>query len=125
MNPRFKPSPSIETARSLFIDIEVDVAKVLESWRESLFSFEWLDEDGTIKPLKDLSVRERPKREEIEALLAKNEALEMPVLGIGIHDNVEIGSGRAVFLTLAAHGCKIMPVHIPKSCESDFKPYLS
>jgi hypothetical protein len=38
-------------------------------------------------------------------------------------ENIEIGCGRAEFLTLAAHGLKTMPVHIPKSNESDFKPF--
>jgi hypothetical protein len=44
-------------------------------------------------------------------------------LGIGLQDNVEIGSERAVLLTLAALGYETMPVHIPKSNESDFKHF--
>ena len=42
---------------------------------------------------------------------------------IGMMDNVEIGVGRAELLTLAAAGIETMPVHIPKSSESDFKPF--
>lgn len=103
----------------------IDAAKALESWRTSLFSFEWLDENGNIKPFEDLSAAEADKRRRVEDTLDKGGALERPVLGIGLQDNVEIGAGRAEFLTLAARGMATIPVHIPKSCESDFKPFLA
>lgn len=121
---KFTPNKTIETARGAFIDVHVDTGKVLESWRESIFSFEWLDSDGNIKPPGELSAREQPKRAEIEQQLKNGAALEMPVLGIGLSDNIEIGSGRAVLLTLAALGYRTIPVHIPKSNEKDFKPFL-
>ncbi|MCB1532714.1 MAG: hypothetical protein KDJ35_07580 [Alphaproteobacteria bacterium] len=108
-----------------YLEITVDVARVLESWRDSIFSFEWLLNDGTIKPERDLPPREKPKRALVEEKLSKNQPLEKPILGIGINDNVEIGVGRAEFLTLAAHGAKTIPVYIPKSNESDFKEFLA
>jgi hypothetical protein len=40
-------------------------------------------------------------------------------------ENVEIGAGRAVFLTLAALGAKKLPVHIPKTHEDEFSPFLA
>lgn len=105
------------------MNIEVDVALVLKSWRLSLFSFEWLRPDGSLKALKELAENEAQKRRLVEEKLKNGIALEKPVLGIGIADNIEIGAGRAEFLTLAAQGIAVIPVHIPAANKSDFKPY--
>jgi len=121
----FIPNRAVETARHMFVDINVNTAKILQSWRESLFSFEWLDDQGKIKSIDDLSVRERPKRVAVEQLLKKDEPLEKPILGLGLSDHVEIGSGRATFLTLADLGHETIPVHIPKANESDFQAFLA
>jgi hypothetical protein len=122
---KFIPNKTIEMARGNFVDVNVNTAKVIESWRDSIFSFEWLEPDGTIKSLSALPAREQPKRQAVEAQIKNNQTLETPILGIGISDNVEIGSGRAVFLTLATLGYETLPVHIPKSNETDFKPFLA
>lgn len=106
-----------------YVEITVDTAKIMKSWRESLFSFEWLLPDGRIKSAGELSETERPRREAVETALTAARPLEKPVLGIGMMDNVEIGSGRATFLTLVAHGAKTIPVHIPASNEADFKKF--
>lgn len=108
-----------------YLDVLVQVEAVLESYQLSLFSFEWLDAAGRVKDLPGLPEKERPKRENVERALQNGAALEKPVLGIGIQDNVEIGSGRAVFLTLAALGLKRIPVHIPASNKDDFKTFVA
>lgn len=104
-----------------FKNIDVEAGAVLESWRLSLFSFEWLRPDGSLRPPEELAEAEAQKRRLVEEKLKNGEPLEKPVLGIGVMDNVEIGAGRAEFLTLAARGVRIIPVHIPAACESDFK----
>ena len=78
---------------------------------------------GRIKTANELSDSERPRREAVETALAQGQPLDKPSLGIGMMDNVEIGSGRAVFLTLVAHGAKTIPVHIPRGNEADFKKF--
>lgn len=108
-----------------YLDVEVAVDAVVKSYKLSLFSFEWLDQAGRIKDMNALPEKERPKRENVEKALRNGAALEKPILGIGIQDNVEIGSGRAVFLTLAALGVKRIAVHIPKSNKEDFKRYIA
>lgn len=107
-----------------YVGITVDVAAVMESWRGSLMSFEWLDEEGRIKPVESLKDADQARFDEISAAYEAGKPLEKPVLGIGLADNVEIGAGRAVFLTLAALGVHAIEVHIPKSNESDFKDYI-
>lgn len=121
---QFKDNPAAADTKK-FIDITIDTAKALSSWRDSIFSFEWLDAEGNIKSFEDLSADEADKRRRVENDLQKGTPIQKPVLGIGLKDNIEIGSARAEFLTLAAHGIKTIPVHVPKSCESDFKPFLA
>jgi hypothetical protein len=123
ITPVFVENPVARARPEQYLDITVSVEKVLKSWRVSLFSFEWLRPDGRIKGADELPEAEQPKRREVERRLAQGEALEKPVLGIGLLDNIEIGSGRAVFLTLAALGAKTVPVHIPRSNESEFKAF--
>lgn len=114
-----------KAADGQYLEITVNSSKVLESWRVSLFSFEWLDQGGNIKPLEGLPEKEQVKRRAVETALERGEAIAKPVLGIGIQDNVEIGSGRAEFLTLAARGLREIPVYIRKGSEKDFKPFLA
>lgn len=102
----------------------VQVGKILESWRFSLFSFEWLTPDGLIRELEDLPEAEQQKYQSILASMSQNAPIERPVLGIGIMDNIEIGSRRDVFLTLAKQGFSTLPVHIPTAHLKEFTPYL-
>lgn len=120
---QLNPNPIAASRADHYMDITVDTAKVMKSWRESLFSFEWLLSDGRIKTPGELSDSERPKREAVETALARGQSLDKPILGIGMMDNIEIGSGRAVFLTLVAHGTKAIQVHIPRANEADFKKF--
>lgn len=120
----FADSPSIKGREDRYAVIRVDTGKILNSWRTSLFSFEWLNPDGSIRTLDELPLHERDKRVKIEKKLSAGEALDRPVLGIGIMDNVEIGAGRDIFLTLAASGHKTIDVHIPVSNTKDFKQFL-
>lgn len=121
----FIDNPAIKDRMPLYDTVDVDVQKVLESWRASLYSFEWVLPDGRIKNANELPEREKIKREVIEKSLQQGQALEKPVLGIGLLENVEIGIGRHIFLTTAALGIKEIPVHIPKSHCTEFEPFLS
>lgn len=120
----FIDNPVIRGREGHYAEITVDCAKILKSWRASLFSYEWMLPDGRIKSAAELPEGERPRRAAVEEKLKKGAPLEKPVLGIGLLDNVEIGAGRATFLTLAAQGMKAMPVHVPKSNLSEFKSFL-
>lgn len=121
----FTDNASLKGREDRYAVVRVDTVAILKSWRGSLFSFEWLTPEGQVRILDDLPLHERDKRLKVEKLLANGQPLERPVLGIGILDNVEIGAGRDVFLTLASKGTKDLEVHIPRSAEKDFKPFLS
>lgn len=125
LRPHFIPNPALQSREGHFTVIEIDTAQALRSWQRSLFSYEWLTPDGSIKEKEALAPAEREKRRQVEEAVAAGQPLPMPVLGIGIMDNIEIGSGRAEFLTLAAQGRRFLSVHIPKSNLADFKPFLA
>ncbi|WP_236619927.1 hypothetical protein [Micavibrio aeruginosavorus] len=123
--PDFIANPVTAGREDRYETVMIDVPKVLKSWQTSLFSYEWMLPDGRIKDAAELPEKEQPKRAEVEGKIASGAALEMPILGIGLMENIEIGSGRATFLTLAAHGIRTMPVHIPKSNQSEFKAFIA
>ena len=122
---RFTDSTAIKGREDRYTAARVSVIVVLKSWRLSLFSFEWLHTDGSIRTLDELPLHERDKRSKIEKTLPAGGSVERPVLGIGLLDNVEIGAGRDVFLTLAAKGVQDIEVHIPVSNLKDFKQFIS
>lgn len=124
-NIRYIDNAALQNSATAYMGVVVDAQKVLASWKDSLFSFEWLTPEGDIRSMEQLPPGEQDKRAGIEERIHQNQPIEKPVLGIGIMDNVEIGIGRAQFLTLIAHGATAIPVHIPKSNESDFKEFLS
>lgn len=121
----FTDSTSLKGREDRYAVVRVKTAAILKSWKSSLFSFEWLHPDGSIRGLDDLPLHERDKRIKVEKMVQKGEAVERPVLGIGLLDNIEIGAGRDIFLTLAAQGVQDIEVHIPVSCKKDFKDFLT
>lgn len=122
---RWQESLSVKGREELFLLKDILCEPVLKSWQNSMFAHEWLDEKGKIKKPEEMPESERLKRQDIKQSLKQEEPLSYPVLGIGINENIEIGSGRAVFLTLAAEGYKSLPVYIPKSCLYEFKEFLA
>lgn len=121
---QFIDNPTIQSRKDHYLNITVDTAKILKSWQMSLFSYEWMLPDGRLKSRDELPPGEQPKRDAVEERLKSGSAIEKPILGIGLLENVEIGAGRAAFLTLAAMGVDKIPVHIPRSNEKEFKGFV-
>jgi hypothetical protein len=119
----FTDNPSIRGREDRYVIMKVKAALVVESWRASLFSFEWLRPDGNIRSIDELPLHERDKRLKVEKALASGHSLDRPVLGIGLMENVEIGAGRDVLLTLAANGVEEIEAHVPKSARQEFKSF--
>jgi hypothetical protein len=120
----FVDNPVTTSRKGNYMEINVKTKAVIESWRISLFSYEWITPEGRIKTMDELSATEQPKRKAVEDKIRRGEALEKPILGIGLMENVEIGSGRATLLTLAAQGIETIPVHIPVSNEDEFEDFI-
>lgn len=121
----FIPNTIAENAPDTYAKITVDTDKIFESWRYSITSMEWLDHDGNFKTGEKLSSDNQEKLQQALQSLQNNNALECPILGIGIQDNIEIGTGRAHFVALAQNNIKQFDAYIRKSQISDFKTFLS
>lgn len=121
---KFIDNPSIKGREDGYTCVHVDVQAVLKSWRSSLYAFEWITPDGDIKDASALKEEDRARRKDIEDKLKAGQDIPMPILGIGVLENVEIGSGKAVLLTLAAKGLTTIPVHIRRATTEDFKPFV-
>lgn len=121
---RFQDNPALKGREEKFVTLEIKVVPVLASWQESIFAHEWLMPDGQIKKMSEMADKVQLRRAEIEKIIAGQGPLDRPVLGIGILDNIEIGSGKDLFLSLAALGMATIPVHIPKSHEQDFRMFI-
>jgi hypothetical protein len=122
--PLLKDNASALKSKDKYTLIDIDVQKVVKSWKASLFSFEWLTPEGDIKTAAQLPEAEREKFEAVFSDIETEKALERPILGIGIMDNIEIGSRRDVLLTLASQNVQSLSVHINKADKKDFEPFL-
>ncbi|MES2728768.1 MAG: hypothetical protein V4621_01555 [Pseudomonadota bacterium] len=120
----FTDNPLIAANTANYMAVTVDTARVLDSWRTSFMSYEWLDANGHIKAPADL--KEDLRSQHLAMLKAVKDGIQIarPVLGIGIYDNVEIGIGRDIFVTLASLGLSQIAVHIPQSMARDFKAFV-
>ena len=85
---------------------------------------EWLHSNGSVKKPAEQSPVLQDRRQRIREKLGEQSALERPILGIGLMDNVEIGAGRDILLTLAAEGLDKIPVHIPRSNLAEFRNFI-
>ena len=122
---KFIDNTKIKKTIDNYNSITVSSDKIIKSWKESLFSYEWLLPDGRIKSIEELSNPDQLKRKEIEKQIINNKSIEKPVLGIGILDNIEIGIGKEILLTLAANNIKNIQVHTPNTYSHEFDKFLS
>lgn len=120
----FIDNPSIKGREDAYTTITVDLDKIIESWKISLFSFEWLTPEGKIRRPDQLPEKEQEKYDAVCQALEISEPLPRPILGIGVMENVEIGSRRDVLLTLKSKGQSHMDVHVPKTLAEEFERYL-
>ncbi len=120
----FIDNRSVSGQEDKYKTVTVDVDKIIQNWRSSLFAHSWFHADGRMKALEELSDIEQERRRDVEQQIDGKQHIERPVLGIGLLDNVEIGSGRSVFVTLAAHQYKEVSVHIRLSNEDELKDFI-
>lgn len=124
MIPVFCDNKLAAKAPDDYVDVCVFVDRVLESWKDSILSFEFLNSDGSLRGDRELSPKNMDRRLVLEQKIKEKKTVEKPILGIGLMDNVEIGSGRDIFMTLAFHGHTTIDAHIRKNQQADFKGYI-
>ena len=122
--PRFIEHPSVSANPSAYGNATLDIEKALPSWKQSLIAYKWLDSEGQPKKPEALADEQRAQRDDILRILAKGDALPTPIIGLGMFDNVEVGSGAGVIATLADMGIKLVPVHLRRAQEKGLKKFL-
>lgn len=108
----------------LYKIMSVNGDQAIQSWRLSLFSFEWLDGGETVKPIKNLKPDDRNRYLAIKEAYENGDPVTRPVGGIGINNNLEFGDGRAVFLTLYDLGVRDFEIHVRTNQYEDLKCLL-
>jgi len=117
----FADHPVAAARPEQYAELVVDAKKLIAAWRQSLMAHELLDGNGFIKGDMELSEGRLEKRMVVRKKLGAGEALEKPILGVGIFDNVEIGAGSDTIATLVMEGVTIIPVHVRRSQIRDFE----
>lgn len=115
---------SIKGREEKFTTLEVDLHKIVKDWKTSLFSFEWLLPNGQVRTIEDLTENRAAQFRETESAYKHERPMERPVLGLGMIENVEIGSKKEILLTLYSLGVVKMEVHVPTSCLKDFQKFM-
>ncbi len=87
-NIRYAENPAAQAEPGRYCAVTLRVEPVLKSWKHSLFSYEWLRPDGSIKEPGELPEAEKPKREAVEESIKNNRPIVKPILGIGMMDDV-------------------------------------
>lgn len=108
----FEPNPALGENKDQYETAEIDISAALAHWQHSLFSFELLDAKGGVKPDSKLKDGDLQKRQAVRDMLRKGESLPMPLVGLGLIDNLEIPMGREVLSTLALEGYTRARVHV-------------
>lgn len=121
--PIFMDNPVAAARAGQYVELLIDAAKVLQDWRASLLAHELVDKNGFVKGDNDITEVRLEKRENVRTRLADGEPIEKPILGIGIFDNVEIGAGSDVLVTLVMEGFATLPVHVRVSQLRDFDAF--
>lgn len=116
----WKLSGTVEQQPDKFITVELDTEKLLHMWGTSIVSFEWL-KNGQPKPKGNLSPNLREHIEEVETSLNNNKPVVQPLLGIGIFDGIEIGTGRATLCVFAVNKIPTIKCSLLKSMEGEFQ----
>ncbi len=116
---KWKLSGTAEQQPEKFVTMDLETDKLLYLWGGSIVSFEWLKE-GRPKSKENLSDGLRERFEECEKALLNNKEIEQPLLGVGIFNGVEIGTGRATLCVFAAHKVPTIKCSIMKSMEKEF-----
>lgn len=117
--PKYANHAVVERSPADYVTLDVAICDVFNAWKLSLFSHELLDREGGLKGEDALAGDALKKYVAARESLHRGEALEKPVLGIGIYDGIEIGIGREVMAAVYNAGHETMPVCIRKSQKDE------
>lgn len=95
--------------------------KILNLWSSSMFAHELLNKDKTIKTVADMTSETKNKFEHAMTHIQSNTPIDIPIIGIGMLDGIEIGVGREIIAACQTLGIETMPVYVRKSQHDEIK----
>jgi ferritin-like metal-binding protein YciE len=108
-------SPEIAKDKA-YIIMHADIDKLVSSWRSSIVAHEWVVK-GQFRTPEEMKPHILEEWQEVYDQFKSSDTLERPILGLGVLDNVEIGTNRAI-LSVAHHlGADVIDVLVPESLE--------
>lgn len=107
-----------------YVVMQLDLSKLVDSWAMSIVAHEWL-KNGKLKTHKDLQDHLQEEWTTAFEHAQSAKTLVRPILGIGVLDNVEIGTNRAI-LSVADHlELPSIEVLVPKAMKDLFVTFKS
>ena len=105
-----------------YVAMQLDLQKTIESWAMSIVAHEWL-KSGIFKPHTDLQDHLQEEWATMLESVKNTKTFVRPILGIGVLDNVEVGTNRAV-LSVADHlDLASIEVMVPKPMADLFEEF--
>ena len=95
-----------------YTEMVLTPSQIFDAWKSSMFSHELIAKDGTIMGENTLKGASLQKYISAYEALKRDEAVEKPVLGIGLFDGIEIGIGREIIAAAYHLNISDLPIHV-------------
>ena len=107
-----------------YVEADVKLMPLLAAWRNSIVASEWIMNGHPKQPdqLHDI-----PKEQYARVLsdLETGRPLDKPLLGLGLFDNLEVVTGRAVVYAALTNGFDSLPVQMPAADQKKLEKLLN
>lgn len=107
-----------------YVEMHLAPADILRAWASSMFSYEVLNKDGSVKATDDMVDETLERYVAVQDRFKRGESIAKPVIGIGIMDTIEIGIGREIVAAAHIQGLDLIPVHVRKAQAEEIKSFL-
>ncbi len=111
----------VQRAPDDYVEMMLSPQDILQAWRDSMFSFDLLDNDGQVKSKDKMNSDILQKYLDVTDAIKRGEDTPKPILGIGIMDNIEIGIGREIVAATAVANIPTIPIHVRKGQLDEVK----
>jgi|GEM_PF-3608030 len=99
--------------------------KILHLWSSSMFSYELLDKNKQVKAVEDMKPDTQQKYKQVIDAIQSSQSIEIPIIGIGMIDGIEIGLGRESIAACDVLGIDTIPVYVRQSQKDEIEVLLA
>lgn len=104
-----------------YTEMVLTPSQIFDAWKSSMFAHELIAKDGTIMGENALKGPSLQKYIAAYESLKRDEAVEKPVLGIGLFDGIEIGIGREIIAAAYHLNITDLPIHVRAAQAEEIK----